>query len=247
MKNQKTRKIINLTSMLIFPITLNYFSPYLIIQGSFEGVLSGSSLLFLGLFLSSLFFGRAFCSWICPAGGLQEVCSNIVGKPIGRRINWIKYVIWIPWLAAIIIGFITAGGIKQINILYYTDYGISVSAPPGYIVYFSVILLIVILSLLLGRRAFCHCVCWMSPFMIIGSFLKDKMNIPSLRLRANNNECINCKLCNKHCPMSLSVNEMVIKKNMVNTECILCGNCVDSCPKSILHIGFNNNDLKIKL
>jgi hypothetical protein len=42
MKRQKIRKTIQLVSMLLFPVTLNYFSPYLIIQGSLEGVLAGS-------------------------------------------------------------------------------------------------------------------------------------------------------------------------------------------------------------
>ena len=83
-KFSKARRTIQLVSLLLFPITLNYMSPYLIVQGSFEGVLSGSAMLFLGLFFSALFLGRSFCSWICPAGALQDVCAAIEPKSTGR-------------------------------------------------------------------------------------------------------------------------------------------------------------------
>ncbi|KWX89501.1 4Fe-4S ferredoxin, partial [Paenibacillus riograndensis] len=90
MRKQTLRKTLLLLSMLLFPVTLNYFSPYLIIQGSFAGIATGSCLLFAALFGSSLWFGRAFCSWVCPAGGLQDTGSRGVKKPAGSRQNLIK-------------------------------------------------------------------------------------------------------------------------------------------------------------
>ena len=56
---QKIRKILLYTSLFLFPLTMNYLSPYVSIDGAFAGVLSGSLLMFLLLFLSGLFFGRA--------------------------------------------------------------------------------------------------------------------------------------------------------------------------------------------
>lgn len=238
MIRQKTRKIILLFSMLFFPITINYFSPYLIVQGSFAGIVSGSLLLFVGLFAASLLLGRAFCGWLCPAGALQEVCSGIVGKRTSRKQNQIKYWIWVPWLLSIIAGFLAAGGIKQINVIYMTDYGISVSAPAGYIVYFGVVFLILGVSLLAGRRSFCHAVCWMAPFMVIGNTLRRWLRLPGLRLAAVPGQCVSCKRCTKSCPMSLEVNEMVLADRMANHECILCGNCADVCPKDAIRMGF---------
>ncbi len=70
MKRQRIRKAIILISFLLFPITLYYFSPVLIIQGAYEGVITGSFIVFSLLFLVSLSLGRGFCSWVCPAGGL---------------------------------------------------------------------------------------------------------------------------------------------------------------------------------
>lgn len=236
MKRQKIRKAVQLVSLLLFPVTLNYFSPYLVVQGGFEGVLSGSGVLFAGLFLFSLFFGRAFCGWLCPAGALQDICAGIVSRPAGKRQNLVKFFLWVPWLAAILSGFISAGGLRRIDVVYSTDYGISVSAPAGYIVYFSVVALVLVLALTLGRRSFCHCACWMAPFMIAGNFVKEKLRIPALRLRSDPGRCVGCGSCDRHCPMSLPVSGLVKKGDMFHPECVLCGACADCCPQNAIHL-----------
>lgn len=238
MKRQKIRKTLLLFSMLLFPITLNYFSPYLIVNGSYEGIISGSAILFLSLFLSSLFLGRAFCGWICPAGSLQDVCIHINDKPTSHKQNIIKYFIWIPWLITIIMGFIAAGGVKNIDIIYMTDFGVSIANPFGIIVYFMVVALILTLALTLGRRSFCHSTCWMAPFMILGTKIKNKLNYPSLHLKGDVGKCVSCKACNRTCPMSLNVSEMVKTNKMNHDECILCGKCESVCSKGAIHIKY---------
>lgn len=42
MKRQNIRKLILIISMLLFPVTIWYMSPYLIIQGAMEGIVTGS-------------------------------------------------------------------------------------------------------------------------------------------------------------------------------------------------------------
>ena len=84
MRRQKVRKTLLFISMLLFPVTLNYLSPYLVIRGGFEGVVSGNALLFAGLFLSSLFFGRAYCGWLCPAGGGAAGFGDRCERQAGR-------------------------------------------------------------------------------------------------------------------------------------------------------------------
>jgi len=78
MKNnhrQKIRFTLCLLSLLCFPITLNYFSPYLSFEGATKGLISGSLLVFIIIFFYSLFLGRAGCGWLCPIGGLQDACT----------------------------------------------------------------------------------------------------------------------------------------------------------------------------
>ncbi len=235
MKRQKIRKALLIISFLLFPVTIYYFSPYLIIQGASEGIITGSFVVFGMMFFASLFFGRAYCGWICPAGGLQECLILAADKKArGGKQNLIKYVIWTPWIAIIAVVFISVGGVRKIDFLYQTTNGISVADTMAYIVYYAVLLLIVILSLAAGRRGFCHYACWMAPFMIIGTKIKNLLKIPSLHLTADPDKCIACGKCNQKCSMSLNVSAMVKKGNMKNTECILCGECVDVCPKSAI-------------
>lgn len=240
MKRQKIRKLLLLISFLLFPVTLFYFSPALIIQGSFLGIATGSFLLFAALFLFSLVFGRAFCGWICPGGGLQECCFPVTDKRVtGRKVNLLKFIIWIPWLFAILLGFITAGGIKSVNFFYMTDHGISASGVTGYIVYLFIIALITVLALTLGKRGMCHSICWMAPFMIIGTAIKDRLGYPSLHLKADSDKCVQCGLCSKACPMSLDVANMVQANDMRHSECILCGGCADCCNKKAINLTFS--------
>lgn len=246
MKRQNIRKAILLISFLLFPVTMYYLSPYVIIMAGLEGIISGSFIMFACMFIASLFFGRAFCGWVCPAGGIMESCVAVNDKRAkGGKRNWIKYFIWVPWIITIALIFISKGGPKQLDFTYLTQYGISISQPGAYIIYYSVVALFVILSFVAGKRAGCHYICWMAPFMIIGTKMKNKLKYPSLHLESYKANCINCKLCIPKCPMSLDVNEMVQKGCMDNTECILCGECVDTCPKGALRYKFKFNDKKI--
>lgn len=239
MKRQKIRKLVILIAFVLFPVTLYYLSPYLIIEGGLKGTVSGSFIFFGALFLFSLFFGRAFCGWACPAGGLQDCCAMVSDKKTrGGKRDWIKYFIWVPWLISIILIFISAGGIKKIDLLYFTDHGISVVGAAGYIMYLSVVGLIVIMALTSGKRSFCHYVCWMAPFMVIGSKLKSTLKYPSLHLVSDKGKCINCKLCTKKCLMCLDVNNMVQNSGMNHSECVLCGECVAACSKGVIKYKF---------
>jgi ribulose-phosphate 3-epimerase len=190
MERQKVRKLLLLVSFLLFPVTLFYLSPVLIITGGFSGIVTGCFLVFAALFVSSLVFGRAFCGWICPAGGLQECCcSQIVDNNVkSRKVDRIKYIIWAPWLITIILAFIMAGGIKGVDLFYMTNHGISVSDLTGLIIYLFFVALITVLALAIGRRGMCHSICWMAPFMIIGTKIKDRLGYPSLHLEADSEE-----------------------------------------------------------
>ena len=197
MKRQNIRKMLLILSFLLFPVTIYYLSPYLIIQGASEGIATGSFVVFSLLFLASLFFGRLFCGWICPVGGLQECCRIVSDKKAkGQKRDWIKYLIWAPWLILIAVVLIKSGGVKVVDFFYQTVYGISVAEPSGYIIYYFVILLIIILAFTAGRRSFCHYACWIAPFMVIGRKISNWTRIPSLRLAVEKKNCISCKQCN---------------------------------------------------
>lgn len=241
MKAQTIRRTLIFISFLLFPVTLYYFSPVLILQGASEGVAVGSFFVFSALLISSLLLGRAFCGWVCPAGGLQDICSTINNRPAkGTWSNWIKYVIWVPWIAGIIILFTSAGGMTRADPLYETVGGISVLTLQAVVIFYFFVALIAGLALVFGRRTFCHTVCWMAPFMVIGTWIKNRIRWPSLHLRTKKEACIRCGKCTKNCLMSLPVEQMVNRDSMENSECVLCGVCVDGCPKDVIRFSFGS-------
>ena len=136
---QNLRKLLIFISFILFPVTLYYLSPALIIQGAAGGIITGSFVLFASLFVSALFLGRGFCGWVCPGAGLQECCQMVSGrKAKGGRYNWIKYFIWGPWLIIIAMAAVSSGGFKSIDVFYMTKSGISVAEPDAYIIYYVV-------------------------------------------------------------------------------------------------------------
>ena len=240
-KRQSIRKAIIIGMFFFFPITIAWFSPALpVIYAGLGGVLTGAAIIFILQFLTSLFLGRAFCGYVCPASGQQESMMCVSDKKIGNvKINIIKYIIWVPWIITIIVLFIRAGGVNEIDFFAGTiDNWQFLIAPYRYMIYFGVILLIAVLHLLVGRRAFCHCVCWMAPFMIIGTKIANRLNIPVLHIKADKTKCNGCKKCSEKCSMSLDVKTMVETEKMANSECILCGECIDICHKKAIKYSF---------
>ncbi len=237
---QRIRKTLLIISFLLFPITIWYFSPYLIILAASEHIMNGSFIVFVAMFVLSMFFGRVWCGYFCPAGGLQEcliMCNSAPSKQGWR--NLIKYVIWTIWILAIVITFVFGKNDVTINPFYMTDHGISVSGIYNYLIYYGVILILVLPALVHGRRATCHYICWMAPFMVIGSTLGRILHFPQLYIEVDKDTCISCGKCNMSCPMGLDVKTMVSeKKNAKCTECIQCGACIDNCPKKVLKYKF---------
>lgn len=107
--------------------------------------------------------------------------------------NNIKYVIWLVWIISIIICFIFRKNEITIDFFYMTDHGISISDIYSYIIYYGVIFLIFIPSVVFGKRVFCHYFCWMAPFMVIGSKIGSLFPIKRTGLSADKSACIdNC-------------------------------------------------------
>jgi ferredoxin-type protein NapH len=237
---QKVRRAALVTSLALFPVTLYYLSPMLCLQGAAGGIITGSVLVFLGQFVSALVLGRAFCGWACPAGGMQEIAALARGRRIRRRIGWIKWLVWSPWLLALVFMLLRAGGVHAVDFTYQTTNGISVADLPGIIALVIVVVVILAPSLVMGRRASCHVLCWMAPFMVIGRKIARAVGLPGLRLTARPSACRDCGQCTKACPMSIDVAARAPGARLESQDCILCASCVDACPHGALDIGFGS-------
>ena len=164
MKNrQKLRKGIILISFFLFPAIFYYLSPVVIIQSTLNGIVNGSFVMFLLMFISALVLGRAYCGWVCPGAGCQEAIFSARNKKVTKG-NFVKWIIWIPWIGAIVLLAIRNGGYKEVDFFYQTKYGLSITDLSSFIAYLCVLFfLVVIPSFVFGKRSFCHHLCWMAP------------------------------------------------------------------------------------
>ena len=237
MRRQQVRAGLLLASFALFPVTIFYFSPYLSVWGAFQGVVAGSVVVFAIQLISAVFLRRAFCGWLCPAGGLQEMEAHAAGKPckLGRRLL-VKWAIWVPWVASIAAGFAVAGGVSGVDPLFHIDHGMSVTSVGALAIYLGIVALFAIPNLFLGRRAACHCICWMAPFMIIGAKLGAALRVPQLYVVADPAKCVSCGACVRACPMSLPVSDLMASGSVGHGECIQCAACCDACRKGALEL-----------
>ena len=70
------------------------------------------------------------------------------------------------------------GGARAVDFFYQTRAGISVKDLPGIIAYASVLAVFFLLAVAVGKRAGCHTICWMAPFMVIGRSIRNVFACP---------------------------------------------------------------------
>lgn len=237
-RRQRIRLALLLALWLFFPLTIFYFSPYLIVLGAAEGIINGSWLVFGLMLVSALVVGRAYCGWLCPGAALQDAALIVNPSSPPRWLGRIKWVIWGLWLSLIVALVVRAGGYTRVDPLYNIAGGLAINEPSWYIIFLAVNGLTLGLAIVAGRRGFCHSVCWMAPFMIVGRRLGNLLRLPALRLRVEPASCTGCHICTRSCPMSLDVEQLVRVGSLEHSDCILCGTCADSCRPAAIRFSF---------
>jgi len=232
---QRVRKALIIFSFVLLPVTFAYISCPIITEGASKGVMTGGLIVFILLFISSLFLGRLWCGWLCPAGGLQEIYNQFNDKTIdNKKLKLLKYAVFLSMFIPFVSAIYHAEGLSTIDFFYYTDHGISIARQGSYIIFFAQIFFITILAMLAGRRGFCHYFCPIAVILITGRRIRNLFRWPALHLSVDRDLCKDCKLCSRGCPMGLNVSNMVQRMNMEDADCILCCVCVDICPEKAM-------------
>ncbi|WP_051261577.1 4Fe-4S binding protein [Desulfovibrio inopinatus] len=180
----------------------------------------------IGILLSALIFGRAFCSHACPGGMVAELLSRVallkgkIRKTLDKKLSYIKYgmlaasvyLVWIMhnprWAVPIRTG----------EFFPSTTLTFEHAFPLWFVRTFFVVgaLALGILIPHFWCRYLCPTGALLEPFRKF-SFYGYSMNA----------SCTDCGKCNRHCDLETRPHEQ---------NCTNCGACKPVCPVDAIHI-----------
>ena len=237
----KTRKITGFISFFLLPVTLNYFSPVLLIQAGFENTFSVMHIIFILMTLSAVFFGAAWCGYICPFGALQDHLPDKGKKPglMKSKAFNLKYITGIVFLTLILLP-ILRYGFKNVTIFYHMeDTRVTVDSMHGLILYYIITVSIVLICAVFGKRVWCRYFCPMYILNYIGLQIAKFFRLPRLKISADSSKCTGCRKCSDSCIMGLDPADMVKSGKWSCKECVQCGECVKACKVNALKRDFS--------
>jgi polyferredoxin len=201
-----------------------------IIAGTLVKKLHESSLVLMGIgIFIAVLFGPLFCGWICPLGSLQEWIAKI-GKKVFRKkydkvisYKYDKYLRYLRYLVLAWVLYMTAATGKIAFEAYDPFYALFNLWNSELAISGLIILLLVVASSLMVERPWCKYAC---PY---GAFLGIFNSFRVFGIKRNTESCVSCKLCDKSCPMNITVSKTGLVKNH---QCISCMKCTseEACP-----------------
>ncbi|MEE8321312.1 MAG: 4Fe-4S binding protein [Gammaproteobacteria bacterium] len=187
----------------------------------------------------TVFFGRFYCGWICPATFLYELNTNLcawlhnAGLPIGnrhfdRRIKYLVLVIGLILSAAtgsVLVAAIYPPAIIGREIYYAIALG-------GFGVGAVFFILTLLFDLLVARRGFCRYLCpGGALYSLLGRYRL-------FRIKRVAKDCNDCAICTAICEFELDP-----MRDDFGQECNNCTACMAICPTDALVFTVNIKDL----
>lgn len=194
-----------------------------------------------------LIFNRAWCGWACWTAAILDVLPwKYNWQKRSGRFRGLRYVHFALSLALVSVLFFVfdysiADTVVKLDVGSNPSFSGIVSAlvhiPEiwwflgGNVLYYLVAIALAVL--LRDNRAFCKYVCPVPVFM------KATSGYALLKVDKADKSCIDCKVCEKNCPMEVNITDYINSgKRVSSTECILCQTCINTCPKDVLKLSF---------
>jgi polyferredoxin len=193
----------------------------------------------------------AFCGWICPLGTLQEWIFAASGwlqrriPPLGRAMRAAKKRLGVRpprvgmlpeqtlirradsalrygkyLVLALIIGGTIASGVMVFRDDDPWSALLEIAALE--LTAGTAVLAVVLVASLVVERPWCRYAC---P---LGAVIGIAGKLSPLRIQREGGACVGCTLCDRRCPMGLSVATMA---DLTHRDCVMCLGCVDTCPQ----------------
>lgn len=212
------------------------YCPFGAVEGLYQWIVTGtfmqrvhpSAFVVLAALIGvTIFTRKAFCSWICPFGTIQEWIGKAGKKILGKRYNptgswdrglrYLKYVV----LALIVAVTWTTGTMvfrEYDPFLAFFHFGID----PAEHWIGNTILLAVLLGSLVIERFWCRYLC---PLGAVIGIVGKAGGMGVVRTDAT---CTLCDACDKVCPVKA---EPMMQDKVTSAECLQCLECVSVCPE----------------
>jgi len=167
-----------------------------------------------------LLFGRGWCGYACWTAMILDLLPYKIPKePRKEKLGSIRYAVF-----TISLLFVSSLFIFQVPNME----GIMLwSFIIGNALYYAVGIALAVAFK--DNRAFCKYIC---PITI---FLKPASYYALIRVKVNEEKCIECGKCRRVCPMNVDMLDNS-RRRLNGTECILCNECVKACPTGALEI-----------
>jgi len=189
---------------------------------------SSFALMWIG-FALALLMGPVFCGWVCPMGSIQEW----IGK-LGRKLFGRKYNHFVPYRFDRYLRFLRYGVMAWVLYMTAASATLVFADWDPYFALFNlwssevaiggiIVLVIVLVLSLFVERPFCKYAC---PYgAVLGVFNLFRI----FKIKRNDASCIDCKACDRSCPMNIPVSSSGVVRNH---QCISCMKCTSeqSCP-----------------
>ena len=197
-------------------------------------------LVILGLTLLS---GAFYCGWICPYGFMQDLGAKL-GRLLGiKKVKMPKalqkILVFTRYIILGLVLFIASDvifGIMSFDPR--ANFGSLLLRNIPSIGALAVIIFFVFVSMFF-ERPFCNYFCFEGAKYGLFSSLRP------FTIKRESPKCVNCKKCDKVCPMNIQVSKCT---QLRSPQCINCFECVSNCPvKDTLSYGkvnFTNYEIK---
>jgi len=196
----------------------------------------------MGIFTVTFFFGRIWCSYICPIGGVPEMLSRMLNDrwkiefrslpQIPIRYGYFSvYLVLFPMLgisACTLCNFITVPRIFEAIIGEFRGFLYILSAVG--LANFGLFLLLGVFAN--KGRAYCQFLCPIGAIDALVNRFSAKLHF-TRRIRVERNRCTGCNICAKNCMCGA-----IIMRDRIavvdQLSCMSCHECVDVCDWSAI-------------
>lgn len=215
-ENKKKQKYMQWGRMLVQLVFL-----FLLFVGLHKTVKS----FFVVFLVLSFVFGNYFCGWICPFGTMQEIFGKIgsfickkkikVSRGLQRYLQFSRYILAIIVLTHIVSSFVDLSTLNA-----YKSFTQWMNGKVVQSVSIIIMSSFLVISLFF-ERPFCNYFCLEGIRYGLASFTRF------FTIKRDIHACIQCKKCDKACPMNITVSA---SDHVRNAQCINCFKCIQACP-----------------